>query len=791
MKTAKDVLKSIKDNDVKYVDLRFTDPRGKWQHVTFDVSMIEEDTFAEGQMFDGSSIAGWKAINESDMCLMPDPVTATIDPFFAETTMVIICDVLEPTTGEPYNRDPRGIAKKAEAMVKSMGVGDTMFFGPEAEFFVFDDVRYQTTPYNTGFKLDSSELPINSDTEYEGGNLGHRIRTKGGYFPVPPQDSVQDMRSEMLGAMAKMGVKVEKHHHEVASAQHELGMKFDTMTLMADQMQIYKYCIHQVAHIYGKTATFMPKPVYGDNGSGMHCHQSIWKDGKPVFAGNKYADLSETCLHYIGGIIKHAKAINAFTNPSTNSYKRLVPGYEAPVLLAYSARNRSASCRIPYTANPKAKRVEVRFPDPMANPYLGFAAMLMAGLDGIKNKIDPGPAMDKDLYDLPKEELKQIPTVCGSLREALENLDKDRAFLKNGGVFDDDFIDSFIELKMTEVERFEMTPHPVEFDMYYSPAAPRTRSSFERPGCLLLISLNRRGNSPSCGVRTTCGSPLALIDSNSRLRPFRKTRQRVGVEYETAFRRQRGVDEITRAAADAGARPDHDRIEPLVVEQFGELDHGVDGANHDGCQRSRVDCKRIARRGHRDQSRPCPQRAARRQPRRPGRCQFAGEHDRVAAGVFVAVDVGHGEGFLPALRNVFRCPRADLVEHARIDADVGDAHAAAAVLPSRHQQMRRLAAEEGHGLRGVDRSPHYVARRAVDPARQVDGEHGRAVGIDRLDHLERIALDGTIEPGAEQRVDDQCRLADRLRVEWQHRDTSSRVRPAPRRPAGCRARTAG
>src|SRR6266852_6368631 len=322
MKTAKDVLKSIKDNDVKYVDLRFTDPRGKWQHVTFDVGMIEEDTFAEGLMFDGSSIAGWKAINESDMCLMPDPVTATIDPFFAETTMMITCDVLEPTTGEPYNRDPRGMAKKAEAMVKSMGVGDTVYFGPEAEFFVFDDVRYQTTPYNTGFKLDSSELPINSDTEYEGGNLGHRIRTKAGYFPVPPQDSVQDMRSEMLGAMAKMGVKVEKHHHEVA-------------------------------HIYGKTATFMPKPVYGDNGSGMHCHQSIWKEGKPVFAGNKYSDLSEICLSYIAGVIKHAKAINAFTNPSTNSYKRLVPGYEAPVLLAYSARNRSAACRIPYTSNPK------------------------------------------------------------------------------------------------------------------------------------------------------------------------------------------------------------------------------------------------------------------------------------------------------------------------------------------------------------------------------------------------------------------------------------------------------
>ncbi len=372
MTTAKEVLKMIKDNDVKYADFRFTDPRGKWQHVTFDIGMIEEETFAEGQMFDGSSIAGWKAINESDMCLMPDPASACIDPFFAETTLVLVCDVLEPTTGEPYNRDPRGMAKKAEAMVKSMGVGDTVFFGPEAEFFVFDDVKYAANPYNTGFKLDQVELPSNSDTDYEGGNLGHRIGTKKGYFPVPPQDSVQDMRSEMLAAMAKMGCKVEKHHHEVASAQHELGLKFSPLTVMADRMQIYKYCIQQVANIYGKTATFMPKPVYGDNGSGMHCHQSIWKDGKPVFAGNKYADLSETCLSYIAGIIKHAKAINAFTNPTTNSYKRLVPGFEAPVLLAYSARNRSASCRIPYTTNPKAKRVEVRFPDPLANPYLGL-----------------------------------------------------------------------------------------------------------------------------------------------------------------------------------------------------------------------------------------------------------------------------------------------------------------------------------------------------------------------------------------------------------------------------------
>jgi glutamine synthetase len=468
MKNAKDVLKLIKDQDIKYVDCRFTDPRGKWQHVTFDVGVFEEETFEEGLMFDGSSIAGWKAIHESDMTLKPDPDTAAVDPFFASPTLSIVCDVREPSTGEPYNRDPRSIARKAEAYAASTGVGDAAYFGPEAEFFVFDDVRFNTEPYNTGFILDSIELPSNSDTAYEGGNLGHRMRTKGGYFPVPPQDSAQDMRSEMLAAMAQMGVKVEKHHHEVGSAQHELGMKFGPLTTMADHLQIYKYCIHQVAQSYGKTATFMPKPVYGDNGSGMHVHQSIWKGGKPIFAGSKYADLSDECLYYIGGIIRHARTLNAFTNPTTNSYKRLVPGFEAPVLLAYSARNRSASCRIPVTSNPKAKRVEVRFPDPAANPYLAFSAMLMAGLDGIMNKIDPGQAMDKDLYDLPPKELKQIPTVCGSLREALMNLEKDRAFLKAGGVFDDDFIDSYIELKMGEVTRFEMAPHPVEFDMYYS-----------------------------------------------------------------------------------------------------------------------------------------------------------------------------------------------------------------------------------------------------------------------------------------------------------------------------------
>jgi glutamine synthetase len=468
MKTANDVLKTLKDKDVKFVDLRFTDTKGKMQHVTADVSSVDEGTFQDGYAFDGSSIAGWKGIEASDMLLMPDPASAHLDPFFAQTTMAVFCDVIEPSTGQLYERDPRGIAKKAEAHMMSLGIGDTVVFGPEAEFFIFDDVRFTTDMYNTGFRLDSMELPSNSGTEYEMGNLGHRPRVKGGYFPVPPVDSCQDIRSEMLSVMAEMGVTVEKHHHEVASAQHELGVKFGPMIQIADHMQIYKYVVHNVAQAYGKTATFMPKPVFGDNGSGMHVHQSIWKGGQPMFAGNKYADLSEMCLYYIGGILKHAKAINAFTNPTTNSYKRLVPGYEAPVLLAYSARNRSASCRIPHVTSPKAKRVEVRFPDPAANPYLGFAAMLMAGLDGITNKIHPGDPMDKNLYDLPPAELTKIPTVSGSLREALDSLDKDRAFLKMGGVFSDDMIDAYIELRMAENMRYEMTPHPVEYDMYYS-----------------------------------------------------------------------------------------------------------------------------------------------------------------------------------------------------------------------------------------------------------------------------------------------------------------------------------
>jgi glutamine synthetase len=466
--SAKDIMKQIKDNDVKFVDLRFTDPRGKLQHVTIDVAVVDEDMFSDGVMFDGSSIGGWKAINESDMVLMPDVASAHMDPFYAQSTMVVICDILDPVSGEGYNRDPRMTAKRAEAYVKSGGFGDTAYFGPEPEFFIFDDVRFNTDPYNTGFSLDSSELPSNTGTEYETGNMGHRPATKGGYFPVNPVDSCQDMRSEMLTVMAEMGVSTEKHHHEVAAAQHELSMIFNTLVAKADETQIYKYVVQNVAHAYGKTATFMPKPVFGDNGTGMHVHQSIWKDGKPLFAGDEYAGLSETCLFYIGGIIKHAKSLNAFTNPSTNSYKRLVPGYEAPVLLAYSARNRSASCRIPFTPSPKGKRMEVRFPDPMANPYLSFAAMLMAGLDGIKNKIHPGEPMDKDLYDLPAEELASIPTVCTSLREALEALDKDREYLKAGGVFDDDQIDAYIALKQEENLRYEQTPHPIEFDMYYS-----------------------------------------------------------------------------------------------------------------------------------------------------------------------------------------------------------------------------------------------------------------------------------------------------------------------------------
>ncbi|HXZ01397.1 MAG TPA: type I glutamate--ammonia ligase [Stellaceae bacterium] len=462
------VMSMIKEHDVKYVDFRFTDPRGKWQHLAHHVRTITEDFLAGGVMFDGSSIAGWKAINESDMVLMPDCATAVLDPFAAQTSLIIFCDTHEPLTGQPYGRDPRSIAKKAEAYLGSTGIGDKAYFGPEAEFFIFDDVRYKSGMNGAMYEIDSDEGPYVSDKKYPDGNTGHRPPIKGGYFPVPPVDGQSDIRAEMLSVMADMGLKVEKHHHEVAPSQAELGFEFGSVVGCADHMQIYKYVVQNVAHQYGKTATFMPKPIKGDNGSGMHVHQSLWKGGKPLFAGSGYADLSDSALFYIGGIIKHAKAINAFTNPTTNSYKRLIPGFEAPVLLAYSARNRSAACRIPIVSSPKAKRVEVRFPDPAANPYTGYAAMLMAGLDGIQNKIHPGDPIDKNLYDLPPEELKDVPTVCGSLREAVENLRANHAFLLKGDVFTKDFIESYIDLKYEEIHNFEHTPHPIEFQMYYS-----------------------------------------------------------------------------------------------------------------------------------------------------------------------------------------------------------------------------------------------------------------------------------------------------------------------------------
>ena len=461
-------VKKIKDEDIAYVDIRFTDPRGKLQHVTVLENQVDEDFIAEGFMFDGSSIAGWKSIDQSDMKLMPDVSSAYIDPFFAEKTICVHCDVVEPDTGELYDRDPRGTAKKAEAYLKSSGIGDVSYWGPEAEFFVFDDVRFSTSMNKVSYEIDAVNAAWNTDTEYEAGNMGHRPRVKGGYFPVPPVDHGQDMRSEMLSTMKQIGMNVDKHHHEVASCQHELGLIFGTLTAQADNLQKYKYVIHNVANAYGKTVTFMPKPLAGDNGTGMHVNQSIWKDGKPLFAGNQYADLSEEALYYIGGVLKHAKALNALTNPSTNSYKRLIPGFEAPVLLAYSARNRSASVRIPWTDSPKAKRVETRFPDPSCNPYLAMSALLMAGLDGIKNKIHPGEASDKDLYDLPPEELAGIPTVCGSLREAMGALEADMDFLLQGGVFTRGQLEGYMELKWEEIYRFEHTPHPVEYSMYYS-----------------------------------------------------------------------------------------------------------------------------------------------------------------------------------------------------------------------------------------------------------------------------------------------------------------------------------
>ncbi|MEF3074958.1 glutamate--ammonia ligase [Methylobacter sp. Wu1] len=463
------VLKMIEENDVKFVDFRFCDTRGKEQHVTFPAHTVDEDTFEEGNMFDGSSVAGWKGINESDMILMPDPTTAVMDPFFDDNTLIIRCDIIEPSTMQGYERDPRSIAKRAEAYLQSTGIADTAFFGPENEFFIFDDVRWNADMSGSFFKIDSQEAGWNSEKVYEDGNIGHRPGVKGGYFPVPPVDSFQDIRSAMCLTLEEMGMQTEVHHHEVATAgQCEIGVKFNTLVKKADEVLNLKYVISNIAHAYGKTVTFMPKPLVGDNGSGMHVHQSLSKGGVNLFSGDLYGGLSETALYYIGGIIKHAKALNAFTNASTNSYKRLVPGFEAPVMLAYSARNRSASIRIPYVQNPKGRRIEVRFPDSTANPYLAFAAMMMAGLDGIQNKIHPGEAMDKDLYDLPPEEEKEIPQVCHAFDQALEALDKDREFLTRGGVFTNDVIDGYIKLKMEEVTRLRMSTHPVEFDMYYS-----------------------------------------------------------------------------------------------------------------------------------------------------------------------------------------------------------------------------------------------------------------------------------------------------------------------------------
>jgi len=464
-----DVLKMIKEQEVKFVDFRFCDTRGKEQHVTVPSHTVDADLFTEGKMFDGSSIAGWKGINESDMILMPEPSTAFIDPFFEDSTLVLTCNVIEPATGEGYGRDPRSLANRAEAYLKSTGIADTAFFGPENEFFVFDSVRWGADMSGCFASIDSTEASWNAGRDYAEGNIGHRPGVKGGYFPVPPVDSLQDVRSAMCATLEACGMPTEVHHHEVATAgQCEIGVKFGTLTKKADEVLKLKYVVQNVAHSYGKTATFMPKPIVGDNGSGMHVHQSLAKDGVNLFAGDKYGGLSETALYYIGGIIKHAQTINAFTNPSTNSYKRLVPGFEAPVLLAYSARNRSASIRIPYVSSPKGRRIEVRFPDSTANPYLAFAAMMMAGLDGIQNKIHPGDPGDKDLYHLPPEEDAKIPRVCHSLDMALESLDKNREFLTRGGVFTDDMIDAYIALKMEEVTRFRMTTHPIEFEMYYS-----------------------------------------------------------------------------------------------------------------------------------------------------------------------------------------------------------------------------------------------------------------------------------------------------------------------------------
>ncbi|MDA5132472.1 type I glutamate--ammonia ligase [Psychrobacter sp. ANT_H3] len=464
------LLDLIESSNAKWVDFRFTDTRGKEQHMTFPAHSVDEEVMEDGKMFDGSSIAGWKGIEASDMILRPDPETAFIDPFFDAVTVVVTCDIIEPSTLQGYDRDPRSIARRAEEYLKSTGIGDTAFFGPEPEFFVFDEVKWSVNMSGVSHEIVAEEAAWSTNKAYEWGNMGHRPRVKGGYVPVPPVDSSQDMRAVMCERIEDMIGEgcIEVHHHEVTPCQLEIGVAFNTLVRKADEVQKLKYAVHNVAHQFGKTATFMPKPIVGDNGSGMHVHISISKDGVNTFSGDEYAGLSETALYFIGGIIKHARALNAITNPSTNSYKRLVPHYEAPIKLAYSASNRSASIRIPHVSSPKAVRVEARFPDPAANPYLAFAALLMAGLDGIQNKMHPGEAADKNLYDLPPEEEALIPTVAENLEVALQALKEDHEFLLKGDVFTKEMLEAYIALKQEEVQRVNITVHPVEFDLYYS-----------------------------------------------------------------------------------------------------------------------------------------------------------------------------------------------------------------------------------------------------------------------------------------------------------------------------------
>jgi glutamine synthetase len=467
---AKEVLEYAKKHDVKIFDFRFTDWPGQWQHCSYPASEVDEGTFEDGMGFDGSSIRGWQAINESDMLMVPDPATAFIDPFMTAPTLVLICNIEDPITRQPYSRDPRWIARKAEKYLKQTGIGDTAYFGPEAEFFLFNDARFSTGPDHGFYSIDSSEAAWNTGREEVGGNLGYKPRHKEGYFPVPPIDSLQDVRTEMVLTMEKLGIAVEAHHHEVATAgQCEIDMRYAEMVTMADSLLKYKYVVKNVAKAHGLSATFMPKPIYADNGSGMHTHQSVWKGNKPLFAGDGYGGFSELGLHYVGGILKHSRAIAAFSNPTTNSYKRLVPGFEAPVNLALSSRNRSASCRIPmYSPSPKAKRIEVRYPDPTCNPYLTFAAMLMAGLDGIENKIDPGEPLDKDIYALSPKELENVPTMPGSLDEALGELEADHEFLLKGDVFTNDAIEKWCAYKReAEINPMRQRPHPHEFELYY------------------------------------------------------------------------------------------------------------------------------------------------------------------------------------------------------------------------------------------------------------------------------------------------------------------------------------